>query len=74
MKVSADMRLLIYFGIFACISIGLVALFFKFFLKKFEFKISKSDVSPLKYVWTKLRIYKATKLIELTIILTGSFK
>lgn len=44
MKINADMRLLIYFGIFACISIGLVALFFKFFLKKFEFKISKSRI------------------------------
>ena len=47
MKVSADMRLLIYFGIFACISIGLIALFFKFFLKKFEFKISKSRIYGL---------------------------
>lgn len=47
MKVSADMRLLIYFGIFACISISLIALFFKFFLKKFEFKISKSRIYGL---------------------------
>lgn len=44
MKINADARVLIYFGVFSCICISIVALFFKFFLKKFEFKLSKSRV------------------------------
>ena len=44
MKINADAKGLIYFGVFACICICIVALFFKFFLKKFEFKLSKSRV------------------------------